>query len=231
MEVLQHEHGKNMVRMEYRCTKLLRSIIPEMVAEPLAWGAYKSSPDTYFFACRYRHLSGDIPSPSDFPRLVAQLHKRGVNRTGEFGFPLTIFGARDLELRFPMSTSWEECFSGGIAVSFDREEETHGPDGELAGLREGIMSKVIPRLLRPLQTGGRTLTPRLCHGDLWDGNASVDVDTGRPMIFDAAPVYAHNECEFFVFFFLAFLMAMAFFFRKPSPPTFTTAHGTNTETR
>jgi len=40
------------------------------------------------------------------------------------------------------------------------------------------------------------LVPSLVHGDLWDGNASADVETGRPMIFDATPLYAHKECEY-----------------------------------
>lgn len=57
------------------------------------------------------------------------------------------------------------------------------------------MTKIIPRLLRPLESEGRTLTPCIVHGDLWDGNASVDVNTGHPMIFDGTPLYAHNECK------------------------------------
>lgn len=62
-----------------------------------------------------------------------------------------------------------------------------------------MLEKVVPRLLRPLEEDGRTVVPRLCHGDLWDGNVSVDVNTGRPIIFDAIPLYAHNECEFLLF--------------------------------
>lgn len=69
-------------------------------------------------------------------------------------------------------------------------------DGEFEELKKEVMDKVVPRLLRPLETGGRSITPCLVHGDLWDGNASVDVDTGRPIIFDGAPLYAHNECEY-----------------------------------
>ncbi|KAK3315093.1 hypothetical protein B0H66DRAFT_642375 [Apodospora peruviana] len=58
---------------------------------------------------------------------------------------------------------------------------------------EREIDMVIPRLLRPLETEGRTLIRTLVHGDLWDGNASVDVSTGRPLIFDPTPLYAHNE--------------------------------------
>jgi hypothetical protein len=66
----------------------------------------------------------------------------------------------------------------------------------MAVLREGIMEKVIPRLLRPLETDGNQIQPCLVHGDLWDGNTSVDGATGKPLIFDACSSYAHHECEF-----------------------------------
>lgn len=183
-----------MVSSEYEGMKVLHSIIPEMVAEPMAWGTYKDEPDTYFFVYRYCELSDDIPSLSDFPVLVAEMYRRSAKEGGEFGFPHTTFGGRNPQ-RFPPSKSWEACFSSGLGSLFDLEEETHGPEDDMTALREGVMKKAIPRLLRPLETEGRTLTPCVVHGDLWDGNASVDVNTGHPMIFDGTPLYAHHECE------------------------------------
>ena len=58
-----------------------------------------------------------------------------------------------------------------------------------------FFDKVVPRLLRPLETGGRSIRPSLIHGDLWHGNAETDAETGEPVIFDAASFYAHNECK------------------------------------
>lgn len=58
-----------------------------------------------------------------------------------------------------------------------------------------LLDKVIPRLLRPLQTGGRPIKPSLCHGDLWHGNVGVDVATDEPNLYDPCARYAHNECE------------------------------------
>ncbi|EHA54183.1 hypothetical protein MGG_08952 [Pyricularia oryzae 70-15] len=75
------------------------------------------------------------------------------------------------------------------------EERTHSPDEELRQLRQQRFSKVIPRILRPLKTQGRSLQPVLVHGDLWEGNVAIDKTTGRPVIFDACPCYAHNEYE------------------------------------
>ncbi|CZS96635.1 uncharacterized protein RAG0_05888 [Rhynchosporium agropyri] len=88
---------------------------------------------------------------------------------------------------FPVSDTWEDCFSKGMQGIFAAELKTHGPDEEIEMLTKAMVEKVIPRLLRPLETEGRTVVPRLVHGDLWDGNASVDVSTGSPLIFDATP--------------------------------------------
>lgn len=78
--------------------------------------------------------------------------------------------------------------------TFSIEEDAQGPDEEMKKDVELLFDKVIPRLLRPLETGGRSIQPRFVHGDLWDGNASTDVATGPPIIFDAASHYCHNEC-------------------------------------
>jgi len=74
-------------------------------------------------------------------------------------------------------------------------EESQGPDEELRELFGQTMSMVVPRLLRPLETGGRQIKPSLVQGDLNSGNVSVDVETGRPVLYDATCLYAHNECK------------------------------------
>jgi protein-ribulosamine 3-kinase len=72
--------------------KLMHSIMPEMVSEPLAWGEYKEEPGIYFFICSFVEMSGDIPDVSVFPTLVADMHKRGISPTGDFGN----YGLRDV---------------------------------------------------------------------------------------------------------------------------------------
>ncbi|KAK6829586.1 fructosamine/ketosamine-3-kinase [Apiospora arundinis] len=194
IKVHQAETGKKMVSSEYEAMKALYNVMPEIVAEPIAWGTYKEESDIWFYVCRYCELSDDIPDLSDFPALLAEMHRRGASKKGEFGLDLLTYGGRNPHY-FPPTNSWEETFSKGLQRTFDMEEETQGPDEEMHRLRDGLMTKVIPRLLRPLETEGRTLTPTLVHGDIWDGNASVDVNTGLPIIFDATPLYAHNEYE------------------------------------
>jgi protein-ribulosamine 3-kinase len=185
-----------MASSEFEAIKMLYAVMPELAAEPMGFGEYKQEEGVSFFICRYHELSDDIPDVSDFPALLAEMHRRpaGVSPTGEFGLDLVTYGGRNPH-HFPVAKTWEQCFAGGLALTFQMEQETHGPDPELDMLREGIMTKVIPRLLRPLETEGRTITPTLVHGDIWDGNASVDVNTGQPVIFDPTPLYAHNEYE------------------------------------
>jgi protein-ribulosamine 3-kinase len=184
-----------MTSSEFEAMTALYQIMPEMVARPVACGSYESSPDTYFFVCEFRELSDDIPDPYPFASLMAELHKRGVNAEGKFGMPIVTFGGNNPQF-FPVTENWEECFTTGIQAIFAAELKTHGPDENIEELTNAILEKVIPRLLRPLETEGRTVTPRLVHGDLWDGNTAVDVNTGNPMIYDATPLYAHNECKF-----------------------------------
>lgn len=61
--------------------------------------------------------------------------------------------------------------------------------------KKDMIEKVIPRLLKPMETNGRSIKPSLVHGDLWYDNAAVDTATDRPLIYDPASFYAHNECK------------------------------------
>lgn len=150
----------------------------------------------YFFLCRFVELSGDIPDISDFLALLAEMHKRSESKSpsGLFGFHVTGYGGR-MPVPYPLSKTWEAYVTKCLEALFDSEEMIQGPDTELQSLRPSLILKVIPRLIRPLETNGRVIQPTLCHGDLWDGNVSKDAATGEPKAFDAVPTYAHNECK------------------------------------
>lgn len=179
---------------EYKAMCLLHEVMPEMTPKPIACGTYREIPETHFFLSSFVNMSKKIPNVSDFPELVARLHKRGESPDGKFGFPhVMCVGTRPMPV--PPCESWEECFTRMIQDEFDREDRVQGIDTEISALKSNIMDKVVPRLLRPLESNGRTVVPTLVHGDLWDGNASVDVKTGHPVIFDPLAMYAHNECE------------------------------------
>jgi protein-ribulosamine 3-kinase len=71
----------------------------------------------------------------------------------------------------------------------------HGPSEDLQELLPSFYEKVIPRLLRPLQTSGKKLKPVLVHGDIWYGNIATNAKTDAPIMFDSSVSWAHNECK------------------------------------
>ncbi|RYP02988.1 hypothetical protein DL765_010637 [Monosporascus sp. GIB2] len=192
IKVHQGQTGHDLVFGEYHAMKTLWDVMPELVARPYGYGSYEKMEDVHFFLCAFHELTDDIPDIDDFPALVAGLHKRGVSKEGKFGFPYEVYGGR-LPQFFPLTDSWEQTFTAGLQRSFDNEENTHGYDEDMAYLRKGIIEKVIPRLIRPLEYGPNKIKPRLVHGDMWDGNCSVDVNTNQPVVFDATTLWAHNE--------------------------------------
>ena len=129
-----------------------------------------------------------------FTAKVAELHTKGVSPTGKYGFSVPTFMGQ-MPQYTAWTDSWEEFFTNSMQQLMAIIEESQGPDVELKMLFGQMISKVIPRLLRPLETGGRQIKPSLVHGDLYSGNVSVDAVTGGPILYDATCLYAHNECE------------------------------------
>lgn len=74
------------------------------------------------------------------------------------------------------------------------EIDAQGRLEELNLLASDLLEKVIPRLLRPLETRGRSIRPVLIHGDLQIRNVKTEKDTLQPMFFDAGSFWGHNEC-------------------------------------
>ncbi|KAK6084468.1 hypothetical protein SCUP234_03257 [Seiridium cupressi] len=188
------DDGKGMMHGEFESMKALNKALPELVPEPIAWGTYSTDEDIHFFLCTFYDMDEELCSLDTFPKMLAELHKRGSSPTGKFGFGVTTYQGR-LAQDPTWCDTWEESFSRNIDIFFEHELKAQGPDEGIAQLREIIMKRVIPRLLRPMETGGRKVAPRLIHGDLWEGNAGTDLDTAIPKIYDACSWYAHNEFE------------------------------------
>lgn len=92
------------------------------------------------------------------------------------------------------SDTWEDFFLNGMKHMFSLNLERAGPCQEFQNLIPGLLQKVILRLLRPLETGGKSITPALVHGDLWFGNA-VLAENFAPIVYDPSSFHAHNECK------------------------------------
>lgn len=186
--------GKAMVRGEYESMKALHDTLPELTPEPIAWGTYAQDDNVHFFLCEFVEMTDDLPDVEDSMRMLAELHSKSLSPNGQYGFHIpTLQGT--VEQYTEWTSSWEEFFTKSIMLVFQNEEASQGPDEEVQQLCREVLSKVVPRLLRPLETGGRHIQPRLIHGDLWDGNTSTNVATNLPVIYDATCIYAHNEFE------------------------------------
>ncbi|KAM7209425.1 hypothetical protein V8F06_014868 [Rhypophila decipiens] len=77
------------------------------------------------------------------------------------------------------------------------EEERRS--GEHEQLCVALVERVIPRLLGPLETDGRTIDPVLVHGNLDYGGFNKDMsqehNDGETIFHNGGVLWAHNECK------------------------------------
>lgn len=51
-----------MMEGTFAAEQALYNAIPQHVPKPLAWGAYCTQPDTYFYICEFIEMLDDVPS-------------------------------------------------------------------------------------------------------------------------------------------------------------------------
>ncbi|OTA55631.1 hypothetical protein K449DRAFT_468794 [Hypoxylon sp. EC38] len=195
IKVLSGETGKKMVESEYESMKAIYDVLPTFAPKPIAHGSYQTIPNTHFFLCEFREILNDMPDPHKFAAKLAELHQKSESPTGKFGFHLST-SSGNLPQWTEWDDSWETIFTKNLRMALDFEIKAKGYDAEFDILIPAIFDRVIPRLLRPLESDGRSVKPSLVHGDLWYANSGVDMDTDNPLFFDACCFYAHNEYEF-----------------------------------
>lgn len=179
---------------EYESQKALAEHIPDNSVVPIAYGTFETDPNKSFFLTTYRELKAQVPDSVQLVEVLTKLHNGSASPTGKFGFHVTTFNGH-VPLRNEWCDSWEEWYSRQLRSDIEWEQTVRGVDPDFNRVAEEFFEKVIPRLLRPLQSNGRTIRPTLVHGDLWHGNAQVDMDTNQVILFDSCCCYAHNEME------------------------------------
>jgi len=186
-----------MTRGEYESQKSLGQYLPDNTAAPLAYGTFELDPSKSFFLTTYRDLKEKTPDPKQLIEVLAKLHSSSISPTGKFGFHVTTFNGH-VPLINDWCDAWEEWYSRQFRSDIEWEQTVRGHDPGFNKVADEFFEKVIPRLLRPLQSGGRNIKPVLVHGDIWHGNAQIDMDTNQVILFDSCCCYAHNESKHFV---------------------------------
>ncbi|KJK89147.1 hypothetical protein H633G_07003 [Metarhizium anisopliae BRIP 53284] len=209
LKLAEGREARSMLEGEYESSKLINKAIPNLSPKPLAWGKCEKPGgdfDKYFLIFTFHSLLEDKPKPRpDIPRFaeaVAQLHTLSMkeyatsNPDEKFGFHVTTYNGT-LPQDNTWTKSWKEFYVAGMERMLALEEEARGPSDELKKLSEPFLRKVIPRLLDPMETNGRSIKPVLLHGDLWLGNVSCQKasENNDPLLFDAAAFWGHNEYE------------------------------------
>jgi len=183
-----------MIQGEFESLKAIHGVSPSFAPRCHAWGKYRES-DTYFLLVEFREVGEQPPDPSSFTKRLAEMHKNSISPTGKFGFHITTCHAKLPQVTNCWEDSWEALYRKQLAHMISLDQEKHGAWPEFHQVCQLTLEKVIPRLLGPLQSEGRSIKPCLVHGDLWDENTATDMVTGEPFVFDAGSFYAHNEYE------------------------------------
>ena len=186
-----------MMEGAWRSECTFHSYLPGNVPRPCAWGSFKSDPSTWFYLCDFHAMTEKVPEHREFVSLIAKVHRESMGKKekkNQYGFDLNTY-LGNIPNDNTWQSSWEVWFAQAMTQMFHREEAAHGKDSELDVLKKAILEKVIPRLLRPLETGDRSIKPCLIHSDLWPGNSKPDVHTGKVLIFDACAFWGHNEAD------------------------------------
>jgi len=181
----------------FEAEQALYAFNKECVPRPIAWGNCHNNPTRHFYLCEFVEMKDEIPEPSAWAAAVARLHinSRGKSPSGYFGFPVDTHLA-DVRIDNSWCSSWRKFWAQQMTGLFIKEEQTNGPNRELAALRQAFFDKAIPRYLGPLESEGRSVIPTLIHSDLWPGNIKprvCDQSSASVCMFDACAYWGHNE--------------------------------------
>ncbi|KAK7217056.1 hypothetical protein V2G26_005059 [Clonostachys chloroleuca] len=194
IKILNREEAKELAEGEFESMTLIHQLIPEAIVPPIAWGMFKTNNSKAFYLTYFRDLDKEHPSDDILIRLISKIHHK-ESPTGKFGFHVpTFYGCRKVDNTW--CETWEEFFSRELRSSINFAQAVLNYDEELEGLAKTFFDLVVPRLLRPLETGGRSLKPQLVFGDLWDGNVQIDHRTKAAALFDPCCFYGHFEFEY-----------------------------------
>ncbi|KAI1077811.1 Fructosamine kinase-domain-containing protein [Whalleya microplaca] len=198
LKVTTGESDFEMTEGQFESDKAIYDVSSTFCPKPFTWGQYKATPGpaTYFLLSEFREVGKQPPEPMRFAARLADLHKRSISPTGKFGFHTVTCHGKAPQLTDCWEESWETLYRKQLSHVFEVDRQKQAPYPEYEFYAQLVLEHSVPRLLRPLQSEGRSIKPCLVDGNIWDGNTATDMETGEPFIFDGSAFYAHNEFEF-----------------------------------
>ncbi|KAG8531040.1 uncharacterized protein KY384_004397 [Bacidia gigantensis] len=197
LKCIRGQGARALVEGEYRSASAIEAVVPGFVPEPVGWGQYSNDQSQeHFYVGAFHDMDLAVaPEPEYLMSQLAELHQRGTSPNGMFGFPVaTVLGK--FERTVTWEKSWAKAFARQLEDVINFDNETNGPWPEYDSACKQLIDVVIPRLLGALQSEGREIKPALIHGDFWENNVGVDMETGKMVVFDPGSTYAHNEMVF-----------------------------------
>lgn len=197
MQCATGQGARALAEGEFHSASAINALVPRFVPKAAGWGEYHNGESqVYFFIGDFHDMDlSAAPEPVHFTSQIAELHRRGTSPNGMFGFPVpTVCGK--MERTVIWEKSWAKSFTHQLKDVIKYDNETNGPWPEYDAACKQLIDVVIPRLLGALQSDGREIMPTLIHGDLWEQNVGIDMETGETIVFDPGCTYAHNEMEF-----------------------------------
>jgi protein-ribulosamine 3-kinase len=188
-------HGRTLLEGGFNAMSELYKCAPDMVPKPRAFGHYvHQGIELYFFLSEFVEMEEGMPDPARLCANLARLHSESKSPNGQFGFHIIT-----CQGHVPQAVAWENTwialFTKLLLHVIRLDVELNGYWDDLDKLENRLLSIVMPRLLRVLETEGRTIKPSLIHADLWEGNTGTCSKTGKVYISAAAAFYAHYEME------------------------------------
>ena len=144
-----------MIHGEFESMKVINSIAGEFAPEVYGWGSYCRDSDTYFLLSQFVDIGGESPDPIEFGAKLAEMHKKSRFSTGKFGFHVTTCVATLPQATTIWTDLWEDLFKRLLKNLMDMDLEKNGMWPDFERLCRLTLHYIIPRLLRPLQSGSQ----------------------------------------------------------------------------
>ncbi|KAK8130789.1 hypothetical protein PG999_003169 [Apiospora kogelbergensis] len=161
LKIIRRPRYAEMALGEYESQKELQKYLPDNVIVPTAQGQCQLDSSASFFLARFRDLDEKVAQPSQLVEVLERLHRLSTSPNGKFGFHVATFNGW-APLVNEWCDTWEEYFTRQSRSDIAWMSSIRGPDAEFDVVVKEFFDKVVPRLLRPLQTGAEISSRRWC---------------------------------------------------------------------